>query len=79
MSTKKKRRNPADLVKSSAKTGSWHERLSDTDRDYVEDVVLAVAVEGPHVSLSSVAQSLINELNLTASKSAVRDTLKRML
>ncbi len=75
---KKKRRDPAELVISAKKTGSWYDRLSDVDRDYVDSVVIAMLTE-PCVSLSSVAQSLINELNLSASKSAVRDTLGKLV
>ncbi len=79
MTTKKKKRPlPDELVMSASKTGSWYDRLSDVDRDYVDDVGVAMAAE-PHVSMTAVAQSLINELNLTASKSAVRDILKGML
>lgn len=75
---KKKRRDPAELVMSSPKTGSWYDRLNNIDKDYVVNVVIAMR-DAPHVSASAVAQSLINELNLTASKSAVRDTLKKIL
>ncbi len=75
---KKKKRNPAELVTSAARVGSWYDRLSDEDKYYIEEVVVAMQ-DSSHVSISSVAQSLINELNLTASKLAVRDTLKKML
>ncbi len=75
---KKKRRDPVELVASANKNGSWYDRLDYTDRNYVNTVLVAMRSES-HISVSSVAQSIINELNLTASKSAVRDTLREMI
>ena len=78
MSTKKKkRRDPAELVASSPKAGSWYDVLNDTDRDYVHDIMIAMRGE-PHVSISSVARSLIEELGLSVSATSVREILKKM-
>ncbi len=75
---KKKRRDPSELVTSSARIGSWYEKLSEFDRDYVDDVVNAIQNE-EHVSIRSVAISLKKELNITCSVKAVEDKLRKMV
>ena len=75
---KKKKRNPAELVTSAARVGSWYDRLSSPDRAYVDAVMMAVRID-PHVSISSVSRSLIKELGLSVSVTSVREILKKML
>ena len=75
---KKKRRDPADLVASAGKSGSWYSQLSEEDRDYVDDVVGAMAVDTSAAPLS-VAKKLIVELNLKVTPTAVASKLKAML
>ncbi len=75
---KKKRRDPAELVGSAKKTGSWYDRLSDADVDYVDDVVSCMATES-HVSIKSVANSLKKELDLDCCVDTIVYILKKML
>ncbi len=75
---KKKRRDPGELVRLAPKIGSWFDRLNEEDKAYVDDVVLEIQID-PHVSISSVARSLIKELGLSVSVTSVREILKKML
>ena len=74
---KKKRRAPLELVTSARKTGSWYDRLSDIDMDYVDQVVNILQCE-PHTSVRSVAISLIKELDIKCCVKAVEDKLRKM-
>ncbi len=74
---KKKRRDPAELVTSAGKTGSWYDRLSDIDREYVDAVVIVMLTE-PHVSRKSVAKSLRDELNLDCCVDSVEYILRKL-
>lgn len=78
LAKKKKRRDPAELVMSAARVGSWYDRLGDVDRDYVDNVVMAIQEE-PHISIRSVATSLVQELGIEyCSVKAVEDKLRKM-
>ena len=78
MTIKKKRRNPADLVASAGKSGSWYSQLKIEDKNYVDDVVKAMA-ENPWAAPQSVASKLVEELGLEVTSTAVVNKLKAML
>ena len=75
---KKKRRDPADLVASATKSGSWYSQLSGSDKNYVDDVVAAMSVDHS-AAPQSVACKLIEELGLKVTSTAVVNKLKAML